>query len=179
MIKLTIPLELLKITIAKKKFILIIAFTTSMGYTFAQSIQSDVIATTGAYFKSANYTMSWTLGECVTETFSNYENTLTQGFQQSFYNITAVDQLEYCGIKVKAFPNPTTDFITVSIETTKVPLFDYKIELLDIQGRQLINHKIRDKSIRVSMSEYAKGTYFLKVSDPRKNVLQCFKIQKN
>jgi len=49
---------------------------------FGQSVSPDVIATSGDYFQNANVSLSWTMGELITETFSNGNIALTQGFQQ-------------------------------------------------------------------------------------------------
>jgi hypothetical protein len=48
----------------------------------AQSLSSSVVATAGDYSSSASASLSWTLGEIATETFSNGGYILTQGFQQ-------------------------------------------------------------------------------------------------
>ena len=81
----------------------------------AQSTKPEVIASTGDYFKNKEYSLSWTLGECITETCSSSDNVLTQGFQQSNYTITAVSQLTSEQFLLKAYP--TSDFITVFIES--------------------------------------------------------------
>jgi allantoicase len=161
-----------------KIIILFIAFMVGIGYAFAQTLKPEVIAPAGDYFTNMNYSMSWTIGECITETYSSKNNTLTQGFQQSSYTITAVNQLSMDGNSVKAFPNPTTDFITVSVETTNSSLKDCSIALFDIQGKLCMNKKLNDKSIQLDLSRFTSGTYFLKVSDQGKNMLQNFKILK-
>ncbi|MBC8488731.1 MAG: hypothetical protein H8D45_22130 [Bacteroidetes bacterium] len=48
----------------------------------AQSLSPEVIASSGDYYENANASLSWTLGEIATETYSNASNILTQGFQQ-------------------------------------------------------------------------------------------------
>jgi hypothetical protein len=162
-----------------KKLILLIACLTGIGYAFAQSVKPEVIAPAGDYFTNTKNSMSWTLGECITETYSTKDNTLTQGFQQSTYTITAINQLAYDGISVKAFPNPTTDFINVLVETTGSSQINCSVELFDIQGKLLMNQRLEDKSMQLDMSQFANGTYFLKVSDRGKTMLQNFKILKN
>ncbi|MBN1339430.1 MAG: hypothetical protein JXA03_08905 [Bacteroidales bacterium] len=65
----------------KKIYIIMIAglsFLASSG----QTVQPQVIASSGDYFGCASASLSWTLGEPVTETFSNGGILLTQGFQQ-------------------------------------------------------------------------------------------------
>jgi hypothetical protein len=49
-----------------------------------QAKAQQVIATSGGYFEGENLSLSWTLGEPVTETFSNGGVILTQGFQQPY-----------------------------------------------------------------------------------------------
>lgn len=162
-----------------KKIFLFVICMAGMGYAYSQSTQPEVIATAGDYYKGTNYTMSWTLGECVTETFASGANTLTQGFQQSTYAVTAVKQPELKGITVKAYPNPTTNFITVSVETTNDALKGYSIELFDVLGKHLMNEKLKDKTLQVDMSIYRSGSYLLRVSNSDKTKLQTFKIEKN
>jgi len=48
----------------------------------AQSLSPTVIATAGDYSASSSVSLSWTLGEIATETFSNGGYILCQGFQQ-------------------------------------------------------------------------------------------------
>jgi len=58
----------------------------------AQITSPEVISSSGAYFSNTSGSMSWTLGETVTETFSNGSNILTQGFQQPVsVSITGID----------------------------------------------------------------------------------------
>ena len=51
---------------------------------YSQSIERDVVAGSGDYFEGANASLSWTLGEIATETFSAGNIILTQGFQQPY-----------------------------------------------------------------------------------------------
>ncbi|MCD4694622.1 MAG: hypothetical protein K8S16_00165 [Bacteroidales bacterium] len=48
----------------------------------AQSLSPEVIASSGDYYEGTNNSISFTLGEIATETYSNGSNILTQGFQQ-------------------------------------------------------------------------------------------------
>jgi len=48
----------------------------------AQSVSPEVVSSAGDYFEGTNASLSWTLGEIATETYSNGTNILTQGFQQ-------------------------------------------------------------------------------------------------
>ena len=69
----------------KKLNIITIAWLLSFTLA-AQSLSPEVIASSGEYFESANNSISFTLGEIATETYSNGNNILTQGFQQPEIN---------------------------------------------------------------------------------------------
>lgn len=50
----------------------------------AQSIDREVISSSGDYFEGPNSSVSWTLGEIATETLTDGNYILTQGFQQPY-----------------------------------------------------------------------------------------------
>jgi hypothetical protein len=50
----------------------------------SQSLSPTVISSSGGYFTGTSLSLSWTLGEIATETFSNGGCILTQGFQQPY-----------------------------------------------------------------------------------------------
>ncbi|MBN1340491.1 MAG: hypothetical protein JXA03_14270 [Bacteroidales bacterium] len=52
------------------------------GFSHAQSIERDVVASSGDYFENGGISLSWTLGELATETYMAGNIILTQGFQQ-------------------------------------------------------------------------------------------------
>jgi len=56
-------------------------------YILAQSVSPEVVSSAGDYYENANVSLSWTLGEIATETYTNGNIILTQGFQQP-YGIT-------------------------------------------------------------------------------------------
>lgn len=82
----------------------------------AQSIERDVIASSGDYFEGDNISLSWTLGEISTETYSNGSNILTQGFQQPditlriFVDLTAFLEGSFNGSNMNTDLNSLSDF---------------------------------------------------------------------
>ena len=65
----------------KKISTLLVGLVISLTIT-AQSVSPEVVASAGDYFEGINASLSWTLGEIATETYSNGGIILTQGFQQ-------------------------------------------------------------------------------------------------
>lgn len=51
-------------------------------FLYAQSVSPEVVSSAGDYYEGANVSISWTLGEIATETYSSGDIILTQGFQQ-------------------------------------------------------------------------------------------------
>ncbi|MHA3786743.1 T9SS type A sorting domain-containing protein [Flavobacterium hauense] len=56
------------------------------------------------------------------------------------------------------YPNPTTDVVTINAAET----ID-RIEMYDVNGRQVMNSKSGNPSSKVYMAGYPVGTYYLKV----------------
>jgi hypothetical protein len=76
-------MSLLKNNIMKTK-ILSFVFIVATLLCYSQSIERDVVAGSGDYFEGTNSSLSWTLGEIATETYTAGNIILTQGFQQTF-----------------------------------------------------------------------------------------------
>ena len=60
-----------------------------------QYTSPEVIATAGDFFSNATVSISWTLGEITTETFTGSNVALTQGFQQPTGRLKVSGQLTY------------------------------------------------------------------------------------
>ena len=66
----------------KKINILVLVFTIIV--LSVNTNAQQVVTSAGGYFEGGDMSLSWTLGEPVTETFESGEITFTQGFQQPF-----------------------------------------------------------------------------------------------
>ncbi len=163
-----------------EKTTLLIFMLFGFGSVFSQTTQPEVITSSGNYFKpnALSPSLSWTMGESITETYTSTYNILTQGFQQGHYNIVAVDEIKDKDVSIKVFPNPTTDFITISIKSLTEKSIGYLIELYDLQGKKLYTLNYNQDDYRLNMSTYPIGTFLLKVMTKGNISLQNFKIQK-
>lgn len=104
----------------------------SYSHSLAQSLTPSVFPTAGGSYSDANGTVSWTIGEPMTASFSTANGTLTQGEQQSFatvsiLNLRAYIQGFYRGSNLmNAVVDPSTrpldcDTITLKLATTTAP----------------------------------------------------------
>ena len=152
----------------------------SVGTTSAQSLSPTVIASQGDFYSVPAGSISWTLGEPMSETYVAGTNILTQGFQQPFSLITSVVNINSMGT-VSAFPNPVTDELTINFSELKQG--EYSIFVFDILGQQLsvlpLSLNSLNRSPKISFHNYSNGTYFVKIISTLDNsFLKTIKINK-
>ncbi|MCP4437479.1 MAG: T9SS type A sorting domain-containing protein [Aureispira sp.] len=157
--------------------ILLIAYCCVVsGLLYGQSIEPQVVATTGSFgTASTGTTLSWTVGEVITTTESSSTATLTQGFQQPIMvNIVAVNELIPEKLHLQVYPNPTTEQVTIKKEHT-APL---QATLIDVLGRVLEQRVLEDNQTVLNVDHLPASSYFLRVTDLNGQDIQTFKIQK-
>jgi hypothetical protein len=91
-------------------------------------------------------------------------------YQQS---TLSTDKFEIAN-SILVYPNPT-DYL-VNIDLSKIPAENYKLELLDITSRQILQKNSNQSIAQIDMSSFPGGTYILRVSG--KNTIANFKIVK-
>jgi len=133
----------------------------------------EIVTASGDYYESSNASLSWTIGESMTETYTSGTTILTQGFQQSRLTTTSVFELDNLNISIKIAPNPTPDIITLYIDNYK----DTNYQLFDFNGKLLEKKKIQDESTIISFNRYAFAAYFLKVLK-NNQVVRIFQVVK-
>jgi len=154
----------------------------SFGFTtlaMSQTTYPKLISSGGESFKNTSFQMEWSIGEVITETLDGEGKTLTQGFHQSNYEITAIEENLNTIKSVKVYPNPTSDFI--SINFTNISNSD-KIEniliITDINGKILCENKVVNQVEEIDFSDFTDGVYFLTIKQKNQTV-NNFKIIKN
>jgi hypothetical protein len=132
---------------------------------------------TGGNASGAGGTVSYTIGQLVYTTNTGTGGSLAQGVQQPFEIsvVTAIEQTKDIILICSVYPNPTTDFLILSIENYDSDKFSYR--LYDINGNILEYKRIVDNETRITMGNHAPGTYFIKITDYNKKV-KTFKIIK-
>jgi hypothetical protein len=159
----------------KKIFLFFIVWTAASNLTFAQSVSTDLISSSGESFSEAGYQLDWSVGECVTATFSNTDYMLMQGFHQGTWIITAVRDFKK-EMLVSVFPNPTSDFINLKFENPYSDKMQYVIT--DISGTVIGKNNINTSVQSINVSNLTAGTYFLTISENSK-LIKSYKIIKN
>lgn len=129
----------------------------------AQSVSSSVNSNAGDYKVMPGYSLQYTLGEPSVQTYTNTQNTLTEGFQQNTLTISAVDGLS-ANSGIRVFPNPGVSNLFIASEKlspeTQVTLFDMKGRVVMISNKKVENHVIR-----LDISNLVQGSYVIQIND--------------
>jgi hypothetical protein len=152
----------------------IILFFALFVFTAANTIAQEVVSTAGETNTITGYEVSWTLGEPVIQTISSGSTVLTQGFHQSKLTVTAIDELLVSDLELKVYPNPTQDFVTISLSKMPENLI---YSVFDLSGKLLENNRISNLNTKIDMQHYSGGSYILKLKN-KNQLIQTFKIIK-
>jgi len=143
---------------------------------FSQELSSRLIAVCGDHYSDNQMSVSWSVGECITETAGTGRYVLTQGFHQPRMLITKIDENTMENLAIKVFPNPAHEQIFVETGATEqLPLY---AELWDLKGNRLFTKSLAAKTTSFSVKPLPSGLYILKVLSKRRDMSAHFKIQK-
>ena len=132
-----------------------------LGLTGVQA-QTSVNATGGNASGSGGLA-SYSVGQVVYTTNTGTNGSVAQGVQQPFEIsvVTGIEEAKDINLSVSAYPNPTTDYLTLSIGEFDISNLSY--QLYDMQGKLLQSGKITGNQTSIVMSNLVPATYFVKV----------------
>jgi hypothetical protein len=141
----------------------------------AQSLTPTVVSSTGDYYVGSAATLSWTLGEVVTDTYIGTSNQLTQGFHQPDLRFSLIEDLAP-EMTLNLFPNPTNGLVSFEVKNNLSPL---NVAVLDPAGRIVYTSVYAAETIlQIDMSAYANGIYFMQVTTESNQKIKTLKIEK-
>ena len=146
--------------------------------TFSVNAQTShqVLSATGGDATGSGGTVAFSVGQIVYTTSTGASGSVAQGVEQA-YEISSVGIKETAlNISLSVFPNPTSDFLTLKVQDYNNEALSYN--LLDEQGKSVLNEQITNQDTQVAMSTLARGIYFINVLQANKKI-QTFKIIKN
>lgn len=100
----------------------------------AQSLAPMVIGAAGDQAGSADYRLSYTLGEVVVSSQVQDTLLLTQGFHQTFAGDPVSTDIPENLWQLRVFPNPFRDLITLR-PSGEIPAREFVVRLMDAHGR--------------------------------------------
>ncbi len=158
-----------------KKLKLSVVLLLGLGLTGLQAQES--VNATGGNASGSGGSVSYSVGQVAYQTHTGASGSVAEGVQQP-YEISVVTGLEKTkgiNLSVSAYPNPTTDFLELKVESEK--LKDLSFQLFDMNGKLLQSEKITSNQTSIVMSNLVSGIYFVKVIQVNKEI-KTFKIIK-
>jgi hypothetical protein len=147
-----------------------------LGLTGLQAQES--VNATGSNASGSGGSASYSVGQVVYSTNTGTNGSVSEGVQQPYeiFVVTGLEEAKNISLSVSAYPNPTTDYLTLSIEEFDISNVYY--QLYDMNGKLLQNAKIIGNQTSIAMGNLVPANYFVKVIQGNKEV-KTFKIIKN
>ena len=163
----------------KKKNKRVLTAIMLLGLGGLTSLQAqETVTTAGGEANGSGGTVSYTIGQTVyiTETGTN-GNSIAQGVQQPYEIsvVTGIPEAKGINLSVSAYPNPTTDYLTISVKNFELSTLNF--QLYDINGKLLQSVKATGQETQIETNNLVPANYFVKVVDNEK-VIKVFKIIK-
>jgi len=159
-----------------KKLLLSVVLLIGLGLSGLQA--QEAIPASGGNASGSGGTTSYTVGQVVYTTNTGTNGSVAQGVQQPYEIsvVSGIEQAKDINLICSAYPNPTTDFLTLNVENYDNENLSY--QLFDISGKLLENKKLTSNETTISMTNIVSAIYFLKVMENQIEV-KTFKIIKN
>ncbi|HOS46188.1 MAG TPA: T9SS type A sorting domain-containing protein [Bacteroidales bacterium] len=159
-----------------KRLKLSVVFFLGLGLMGLQAQKS--VNSTGGNASGSGGSASYSVGQAVYTSNTETGGTVAQGVQQPYeiWVETTIEEAKGINLLVTAYPNPTTDYLTLRID--EFDISDLSYQLYDMQGKLLRNEKITSNQTRIVMSNLAPATYSVKVVQGNKEI-KTFKIVKH
>ena len=147
-----------------------------LGLTGLQAQES--VNATGGNASGSGGSVSYSVGQVVYTTTTGTSGSVAQGVQQPYEisAVTAIEQAKGINLSVSAYPNPTTDCLTLEVKDFELSTLHF--QLFNMNGKLLQNEKITGNQTSISMSNLVPANYLVKVIQGDKEV-KTFKIIKN
>ena len=142
---------------------------------FAQAQESA--NSSGGDATGSGGTVAYSIGQVVYTTNTGTNGSAAQGVQHAYEIFTVGIKETELNISLTAFPNPTTENLTLQISDYNNAKLSY--QLFDMKGKQLGNGQIVAQQTQINMNGLPSATYFLNVVNQENKKFQSFKIIKN
>jgi hypothetical protein len=123
----------------------------------------ESINATGGNASGSGGLVSYSIGQVAYQSHTGTNGSVVEGVQQLFEIsvVTGLEEAKVISLSVSAYPNPTAEYLTLSIDEFSISNLSY--QLYDMSGKLLQNKSITGAETEVDMSSYVPSTYFVKV----------------
>lgn len=132
-------------------------FSTAERYDYRNGLDGSIVA----FYKINNGGHTWP-GSALNIGVTNQDFNASEEIWNFFKGeeFTSIKNIEK-NIGLKVFPNPTTDFVTIEINTTKIS--DMKV--FTVTGKTIYQEKVGSSRIEINLKDYPSGIYFIEVKN--------------
>lgn len=154
----------------KKKLSLLLACFSFIAFQ-AQTVTPVLVSNNGGYSSLPNGSISWSIGEPISETYNGPNQILTMGFHQPEISVSTLIQEQGNESEILVFPNPVRDELTLNLSGLKSGKYD--VSLNDVLGKLIYktecNVEENSTTFKMKMLEMAAGNYFIRVNNSNYN----------
>lgn len=118
----------------------------------------DVVSSAGDSFVNEHGSISWTLGECATETYLSGNLIVAQGFYQLGDSKKKIDSESDLQVNVNIFPNPVINDLNVEIEDEG----EFLVSIIDQNGK-VVNKKVGSREIHFDVTDLGAAQFYLNI----------------
>jgi hypothetical protein len=154
----------------------ILLLATGLLWAGLAKAQQSVNASGGVATGSGG-TVAYSIGQVVYTTNTGSSGSVTQGVQHAYEIFSVGIKETTLNISLTAFPNPTTENLTLQISDFNNEKLAY--QLFDMQGKLLSNGQLTAEQTQINTSSLPPATYFINVVNQENKKVQSFKIIKN
>lgn len=141
------------------KYIISLAFLSIYYVSVGQTLDMQLIGSVGGHYTLTNGTeYSWSVGEVVTETYQQTNNTLTQGFHQPFIlNLSSVADKTDLDASV-VFPIPADQLIQIQFDQ----LADRTLQIESLLGQILLIQRASQTVYQFQIADLPAAGYIIR-----------------
>ena len=138
----------------------------------------QAIHTSGENASGSGGTVSYSVGQIFYATSSGTNGSVSEGVQQPYEIsiITAIDLAKGIGLSFTAYPNPTTNLLTLTVENLDYTKFNF--QLFNMNGELLENKLLTGEQTTISLQNLPPSSYLIKVVGDQQEY-KTFKIIKH
>ena len=154
----------------------LVCFLSSIAAVKSQEITTSVVSSAGReeVVAGSESLLTWTIGESVIDTYDEGSlYILVEGYHQPEVKVSSLALVAQYKDVVSVYPNPTADFITISLKAA-VPVIvaqKVKAEVRDLSGRLAYEAEFEGNKHTISLSQLTNGTYLLRLTNAHDNSL--------
>jgi hypothetical protein len=147
-----------------------------LGLAFSAHCQL-VIDVAGGDASGVGGTVAYSVGQVIYEEYTGSSGSETQGVQQPYEISEVLDtDLFQLDINLVAYPNPTSDFLTLNVGESELAYLNF--QLYDLSGKLIESRKIVNTRETIGMQNLQNDIYILKITKKDKEI-KTYKIIKN